>query len=244
MADTSPFLRLPLEIRQHIYDYAAPSLLAIEPCVPDPRTLPSTTSRAHTKSPCLSYCVLPRPCASILDASRHPRVPADPCLSLHLSCRTIHEELCQYRHCHSLPHSLQLAFCSATCMAFYTSRATALVLRRTRRVEMMVYRTGGMAEGSNGAKNILQVYSKLLVPHLRRAWRRSLAQVEEKGCNEARWDAGDLAQFANEAHMRIPVPSTTDVDAYVVVVLAAELVRSEGSKPINPDTQVDSPPRK
>lgn len=120
---------------------------------------------------------------------------------------------------------------------------------------MIIYRMEGMIESGDGAKNILQVYSTLLMPELRRAWRRSLAQEEKKGCNregrmnigglallvnEGCGDTAELALSANEAHMKIPVPSTNERGASVVVVLAAELVRSKASRRMNPGSQGDS----
>lgn len=229
MASDSPFLRLPLELRQQIYDCALPPLLTVRPCVPDLRNPSPPACNLPTKRACLTYCALPQSCASVVSASRDPLIPADPCLSLHLTCRAIHEELCSYRHCHASAHSLKLAFCSATCMAVYTSRVPAFILRRVRRVEMMIYLTGWMLEGIGDMQTVVEAYATRLIPRLQEAWRTTPGGEQEQACIEGLRDESFSEVKANQAQMKIPVQSTTGGDACVVVVLAVEPVRREAS---------------
>ena len=229
MASESPFLRLPLELRQQIYDCALPPLLTVRPCAPDLRTPSPPASIFPTKRPCLTYCALPQSCASVASASRDPLIPADPCLSLHLTCRVIHQELCGYRHCHSSAHSLKLAFCSATCMAVYTSRVPACILRRVRRVEMMIYLTGWMLEGVVDIQPVVQTYATRLIPRLQEAWRTIPERKKVMACIEGLRDEGHPVVEPNQAKMKIPVQATTGGDAWAVVVLVVDAMRSEAS---------------
>lgn len=159
MADNSHLLRLPLELRLEVYRYIIPDLITIAPCQPYlqlPRVLASSAKTPIP--PWFEHSPLPTPCMAAISASRAPVLPADPCLPLHLTCRAVHNELSQFHHYHSTAHSIELEFCSATCMLAYAIAAPAHVLRRVRQVDVKV--PGPVSGNGDGcvAMSALQVH--------------------------------------------------------------------------------------